>query len=245
MECCFDVQNFSEKPYLLVVQYGDRAPNIDDMGSLGIVDFRYELPASDLRSERSANFELGYKFSTIKLKGDVAIYYMQLNDLITRMKIEGKIINGYQVYRKQNNQDAFIRGLEAELVWKIKRYIDIGGNITYTYGKNKTTSEPLRRIPPLHGRVMSSFRKNCWDATVEIIFAAKQDRLAQGDKDDNRIQAGGTTGWKVLNLYAGRKSGFFNFNIGLQNIFNQDYRTHGSGINGVGRSTWISTSFSF
>jgi hypothetical protein len=33
----------------------------------------------------------------------------------------------------------------------------------------------------------------------------------------------------VLNVYAG-----------LQNILNEDYRTPGSGINGVGRSAWLS-----
>jgi len=37
------------------------APNIDDMGMLGIVDFRYELSACDLKPETSYNFEAGYK----------------------------------------------------------------------------------------------------------------------------------------------------------------------------------------
>lgn len=40
---------------------GYRAPNIDDLGSLGIVDFRYELPSYDLKPEKSYNTELGYK----------------------------------------------------------------------------------------------------------------------------------------------------------------------------------------
>ena len=36
-----------------------RAPNIDDMGTLGIVDFRYEIPSDNLKPEKSKQFELG------------------------------------------------------------------------------------------------------------------------------------------------------------------------------------------
>lgn len=38
---------------------GFRAPNIDDMGTLGIVDFRYEVPAYSLKPEYADNFEMG------------------------------------------------------------------------------------------------------------------------------------------------------------------------------------------
>ena len=40
---------------------GYRAPNVDDMGTLGIVDFRYEVPTADLKPEKSQHTELGYK----------------------------------------------------------------------------------------------------------------------------------------------------------------------------------------
>ena len=71
------------------------------------------------------------------------------------------------------------------------------------------------------------------------MFASKQTRLAQGDKEDNRIGINGTAGWEVFNFYGGYQLPAFQFNMGLQNIFNKDYRTHGSGINGVGRSVWV------
>ncbi|MCE2656507.1 MAG: TonB-dependent receptor, partial [Sediminibacterium sp.] len=46
---------------------GYRAPNIDDLGSLGIVDFRYEIPSYDLKPEKSLNTEIGYKFRSNKI----------------------------------------------------------------------------------------------------------------------------------------------------------------------------------
>lgn len=34
------------------------------MGTLGIVDFRYEIPAYDLKPEFADNFEFGYKYQS-------------------------------------------------------------------------------------------------------------------------------------------------------------------------------------
>ncbi len=73
----------------------------------------------------------------------------------------------------------------------------------------------------------------------------RKGRVAEGDKEDKRMRAGWTPGWKVVNIYAGNQWRCFNFNLGLQNIFNVDYRTHGSGINGVSRSVWVSAAYSF
>lgn len=78
---------------------------------------------------------------------------------------------------------------------------------------------------------------------AEVSWADDQTRLAKGDKEDNRIPIGGTPGYKVLNLYSGYNLKPFQFRLGIQNLFNQNYRTHGSGINSVGRSFWVSAQF--
>ncbi len=230
------------KNHYLYANYstGYRAPNIDDMGTLGIVDFRYEVPADNLSPEKSVNMELGYKFRTKKLQGDFSLYYMQLKDLIARLKSETEIINGYAVYRKENMERATIKGVEASLAWLPVRQLNFNANIAYNYGQNLTKDEALRRIPPLHGKLSAAYKNKQLFYSAEWLYAAKQTRLAQGDKDDNRIPVGGTPGWDVLNIYAGYQFKQLQINTGLENIFNVDYRTHGSGINGVGRSVWVS-----
>jgi outer membrane receptor protein involved in Fe transport len=219
---------------------GYRAPNVDDMGTLGIVDFRYEVPTSNLEPEKSQHTEVGYKVRSKRWSGAIAAYYMHLDDLITRTKIEGTVINGYPVYQKENIESAIIKGIEAELNWNAIRFLDVYGNIAYAYGHSLSKNEPLRRIPPLNGRFMSSYKRNKWHAAAEMQFASFQKRLAQGDKDDNRIAKGGTPGWEVFNLYCGYSFSILQLNAGVQNIFNEDYRVHGSGINSVGRSAWLS-----
>ncbi len=79
----------------------------------------------------------------------------------------------------------------------------------------------------------------------EFAWASGQSRLAQGDRDDNRIPKGGTPGWRVWNTFAGYQYRKLQFRLSLQNIFNEDYRTHGSGINGVGRSVLSELRLSF
>ena len=80
---------------------GYRAPNIDDLGSLGIVDFRYEIPSYDLRPEKSLNTEIGYKYRSNKIDFSIAVFKMKLKDIIARLLVDGKVINGYNVYNKK------------------------------------------------------------------------------------------------------------------------------------------------
>ncbi|MBC7873883.1 MAG: TonB-dependent receptor [Ferruginibacter sp.] len=222
-----------------------RAPNIDDLGTLGIVDFRYEVPTANLIPEKSQHAELGYKFQTKRVNGTLAAYYMRLDNLITRVKVEGQVISGYPVYKKENTESAYIKGIEAEVNALVMNGWNLAAGIAYSYGENLSKGEPLRRIPPLNGRVMSSWRNKKWFTAAELQFASRQARLAQGDKDDNRIPAGGTPGWEVVNFYCGYRMEKIQLNAGLLNICNEDYRTHGSGINGTGRSIFLTFTLNF
>lgn len=223
---------------------GYRAPNIDDMGTLGIVDFRYELPAYTLKPEKSYNSEMGYKYFSEHISFGTAIYQNKLSDLITRVQT-GQIIDGYKVYMKENTEDAVIRGVEgfAEFQVSQKWFFDLFAS--FNHGRNISRGEPLRRVPPFNGNVSMRYKLNKFYMKGELGWADKQDRLAQGDRDDNRIPSGGTPGWKVLNFYSGYSLKNLQLRLSAQNLFNVDYRTHGSGINSVGRSLWTSLTFDF
>jgi hemoglobin/transferrin/lactoferrin receptor protein len=230
----------------LTFNSGFRTPNIDDMGTLGIVDFRYELPTASLKPESSNNFELGYKLKTSTFSSTLSLYHNQLRNLITRVKVEGEKISSYQVYRKENVESAYIQGFEWSAEYFINEKIKAYTDLTYTYGQNETKNEPVRRIPPLVGRVGLHYQfDKAFFVKLEDIFAGKQDRLAQGDKDDNRIPKGGTNGWNVVNIYAGYEYKNFSLVGSFQNLFDIDYRTHGSGINGVGRSLITTLAYKF
>jgi outer membrane receptor protein involved in Fe transport len=224
---------------------GFRAPNMDDLGSLGIVDFRYELPAFDLKPEYSQNYELGIKISKAKFFQELTLFQTELENLITRIKTS-KVIQSYPVYEKRNVDKAFLRGGEWSGRYELSNSISAKANISYVYGQSVTLNEPMRRIPPLHGGFSLNYARKNLFLNSELLFAAAQDRLSAGDKADNRMNPLGTPGWAIINLQANYLfNSHFSISLQAQNIGDVDYRMHGSGINGVGRSLWGQIHFKF
>jgi outer membrane receptor protein involved in Fe transport len=219
---------------------GYRAPNIDDLGSLGIIDFRYEIPNYDLKPEQSNNFEIGYKYNSKKVNFSISAFQMNLKDIIARVLVEGQIINGYKVYNKENIETSYIKGAELTYAIKIDQNFDLQINTTYTYGQNVTKNEPMRRIPPIFGQNRLAWHKKNIFLSITHQFAGKQNRLAQGDIDDNRIGKLGTPHWNLINFDAGIKLKHLHLNTSLINILNEKYKTHGSGVYGMGRAVSVS-----
>jgi outer membrane receptor protein involved in Fe transport len=211
---------------------------MDDLGSLGIVDFRYELPAFDLKPEYSQNYEIGIKISKATIFQELTLFQTELENLITRIKT-ANVIQNYPVYEKRNVDKAYLRGAEWTARFNLSNSITTKANISYVYGQSVTLNEPMRRIPPLHGGFNISYARKKLFLNSELLFAATQDRLSAGDKADNRMNPLGTPGWAIVNVQANY---LFNSHLSIslqaQNLGNVDYRMHGSGINGVGRSLW-------
>ncbi len=220
-------------------------PTLRLVGSVGSA-FR-ELPNASLRPERSLNTEVGLKLRTNRLSATVLAYHNRLTDFINRVRSGTDSLQGYPVYRKENSAESFIRGLEADVEYEfLPSWLAYAG-LTYTYGQNITANEPFRRIPPLSGRVGLTCQPAAkrWWARAEWLGAGAQTRLAAADVADNRIAKGGTPGWQVINLNGGYRWRNLTLSAELQNLTNEAYRTHGSGVDGVGRSAWLSVLASF
>jgi hemoglobin/transferrin/lactoferrin receptor protein len=231
------------------IQNAFRAPNINDVSSFGIADFRYEVPNFNLAPEKSLNKELGIRTDQKVFSGAVYLYHNALKDLMVNVRstYQGQdSIDGVQVYTRENAGKAYIRGVEGDIQIRPHRYISIHSFLIYTYGQNVTSDEPLRRIPPLNGLVGAHLHviRNL-DIMAEWQYASRQDRLSSGDIDDSRIPEGGTPGWNVINLRFSYELAGFRINTGLLNLSNEAYRTHGSGFENMGRSFYVSLLYSF
>ena len=231
------------------VNSGFRAPNVSDIGSLGPFDFGVEVPSPDLEPERSLTFELGHKARMGPVASALAVFVTNLSDIIERVPssyLGSPTLDGDRVYRKENVGAARLRGVEAEVEAALPGRAVLAAAVVYAHGQNLDADEPMRRIPPLHGRVALRFAPaRPAFAEVEWLWAAKQDRLASGDLADHRITTGGTPGWSVLNLRGSWDAGPLRLRVGVENLFDEAYRTHGSGIDGVGRAAWASVEAGF
>ena len=116
--------------------------------------------------------------------------------------------------------------------------------LNYTWGEQRidgSPTEPADRIPPLTGRLEISydpggrFTVDAW-----LRFAGEQDRLSARDGRDVRIDPAGTGGWGIVGV-----RGSWNyrdawlFTLGVDNILDKRYRTHGSGLDAPGRNAYI------
>ncbi|MEY4930771.1 MAG: hypothetical protein RI909_1495, partial [Bacteroidota bacterium] len=191
---------------------GFRAPNVDDMSKFGAVEATvFEIPSANLSPEKSFTLETGLKFNGQKYSGAITAYQAQLSDLIDRVKstYQGSTTyEGKNVYQKQNVGEATVKGFEAEGEVSILSAMSMYGSLTYTHGDNKTKQEPMRRIPPLFGRVGVHYRNRMgWWLKAEVAMAGEQNRLAAGDKSDvrisSRLEDGVMPGWTCLHVYAG------------------------------------------
>lgn len=223
-----------------------RAPNIDDMGTLGIVDFRYEVPNARLKPEKALNLEAGWKSRSSTFSSQLVFFRSHLHDLINRIRPGSDSLQGYPVYLKENTAKAYLQGFEAEAEGQLQANLAAYGSLVYVYGQNSSAGEPMRRIPPLHGRLGMRYQvpAGLW-IRPESLFAGRQDRLAQGDIDDNRIADTGTPGWVLFNLHAGYSWTWLQLSGEFHNIGNKAYRTHGSGLEGYGRSAWLAMHLRF
>lgn len=222
---------------------GFRAPNVNDVSSFGVADYRYEVPNYKLSSEKSFQYQGGIRVHSEKIKVESFIYQNKLSDLIGNVasSYNGQdSLDGLRVYKKENINRARIHGLEFEVNYTPIRWFNAFANTTYTVGNNLTRHEPLSRIPPWFTRIGSDVRIKSFTWRTEFLAATKQDRLSSGDKTDSRIATGGTPGWGLLNTRLQFAYRYVTVNTGVQNVFDKDYRIHGSGIDGIGRSFWIS-----
>ncbi|NQU51884.1 MAG: TonB-dependent receptor [Bacteroidetes bacterium] len=232
--------------FILSANTAFRTPNINDISTFGLFDYGIEIPSENLSPEKTLSFEAGYKKLTDRFTLSMFAFNTRLKDQIVRVKSEynGDVFyEGEPVYTKQNLAKSNIFGIEAESGIKLNSQFSLINSITWLQGKNLKNDEPMRRIPPLNGKLALRYSKSRLFGETEFLFATKQDRLSNGDIDDHRIPQGGTPGWDIINFKLGYAWNKISLHSGIQNIFNQAYRLHGSGVDGFGRSAWVSLQF--
>lgn len=226
--------------------YGFRAPNVFDLGTLGErPGNRFNIPNSNLNSEHITQFDIGIRHRAEYWDFDIVLFALHYNDRIVSVLTGDITVDGRDVTQSQNVSSADIHGLEASAQWVLSADLSADLVVNYVRGDQADVggdTVPADRIPPLNGRLALRYE---WTDELGIepylLFAATQDRLSPRDSRDVRIDPNGTSGWMTANVSADWRVGDLALvTLGLENLMDRRYRVHGSGIDAVGRSLFLS-----
>jgi hemoglobin/transferrin/lactoferrin receptor protein len=228
------------------ISEGFRAPNLDDLmaNNPNVLQEGQSLPSLGLVPERSINYEVGVKSNFDRLRTQTFVYWIDLQDNMVSITAAPNTF-------ATANQDSFVQGVEFDGEYLLRHGWSLYGNFWYAYGINLVTDSPLSRIPPTQGILGLRWR----DPELRGYFAIytwlvrRQDRLEQvRDITDERIPPGGTPGYATLNLRMGRTFGRrdqHRVGVSLENITDQAYLVHGSGVFGTGLTARFGYSWAY
>ncbi len=229
---------------------GFRSPNIFDLGTLGArPGNRFNVANTALGPETVLTGELGVRMNSAEHTLALVVWGSDYDDKIISVFTGDVDSSGRDIVQSQNASTVKLHGLEISGKWQPGDHWE--NNLTINFIRGDTTTdtgieEPADRIPPLNGRLSTRYELERWTWGGEIFFAAEQDRLNSRDVRDPRINPLGTPGWGSVNLLMTfAASEHWTFNARLENLFDQDYRRHGSGINSPGQHLKLSVQGEF
>jgi iron complex outermembrane receptor protein/hemoglobin/transferrin/lactoferrin receptor protein len=253
-----------ELQLLANVDQGFRAPNLDDLTSRQQAGPGFQFENAALAPERSTTFEIGARARAEWMRVEAWAYAMMIEGAIIRSLREARdcppatpaCVGSWSRFQLINVRDpSWVLGGEVAL--RVDSPIGLGGTATLAaaWGEGPNPAErpsdpllpytarvPLSRIPPVNGTIELRYANSETRLVVgaAMRWAAAQDRLAPADTGDARIPVGGTPAYATFDLRAGwRFERYVQVNAVFENLFDQVYRVHGSGINGPGRGVIV------
>jgi hemoglobin/transferrin/lactoferrin receptor protein len=248
------------KPWLNLyagVSQGFRAPNLSDLTRFDSARTdEIETPSPGLDPEKYLAYEIGVKVHHKRVQGEVAYFYTDIDDMIDRF-LTGNVIDEDNEVRKANVGDGFVQGVDFRFLCPLADEWALHGALSWTEGEIDTfpasdpviERKPMSRVPPLSGTVgilWEDLSEKYW-AEALVMLAAEQDRLSPRDASDTqRIPPGGTPGYVVFTIRGGvRVTRGLLLSAMIENVTNEDYRIHGSGINAPGTNAVLAVDWTF
>lgn len=222
-----------------------RSPSLEeryqyiDLGSL------IRVGDPNLKPEQGYCFDLGYRFFNDNLNFSSSIFLNSFTDLVAE---EPGIYDGRNALIKVNIGKATLFGFEYSLNYNFSNNINFYNTISYVRGINQNDDSSLPQIPPLNGIFGIKFIPgNLFSCDLSAYIFDAQNKVAKDEKT--------TTGYAYFNFSINISNIKFkmlqaNINIGVENLFNKEYRNHLSTNRGLiiwepGRNLFIRTNIAF
>lgn len=232
---------------IAAMHHAFRAPNLDDYSHVGSEGEGFDVVSPNLSPEQATSFEAGVKW-TRKWVTFSAFGHMTLLQSFIVRDFAGYDVEGEPATVRRNMGRGFVAGLEADLRIRLPRNFRLAAWLSYTHGDIRMPMvdpawQPMRRMSPLQGFAAAGYRHRLYWAQVELRWSARQDRLSPGDLRDGRIcpdgpdSCEGTPGFAIMSVAAGVRIGpHMDVTLRVENLSNEPYKYHGSGVYSPGLS---------
>ena len=239
------------------VSQGFRAPNLSDLTRLDMARTKeIETASPDLDPENYVAYEVGLKSRAGGLVSQLSYYYTAIDSMIVRTPT-GNEIDGNIEVTKKNSGDGYVQGVELSetyfftpewSAWTTASWMD-GKVDTYPTSDAEKERDYISRLMPPTAQIGARWQMESGKYWAEALsdMAAKADKLSADDqRDTQRIPPGGTPGYAVFHVRTGTQlTKNVALSLALENIFDKDYRIHGSGVNEPGRNLVLTASCVF
>lgn len=237
---------------------GFRAPNLSDLTRFDIAQTgELETPQPNLKPEHFLTLESGVKVQHERFTAQASYFHTLVSDLIVRTPT-GAIIGGLAEVTKLNSGSGHIHGLEFDGSVRLNPLWTLRANATWMEGwldvfpasvGAAKRREPASRLMPATTQLALKYLAPAqrWWAEAGATVAAQQNRLSSSDvRDTQRIPPGGTPGFAVYHFRAGWQAAKgFSLTGAIENLTDEDYRVHGSGLNEAGRNFILAADWRF
>lgn len=243
-----------------------RSPNVDDIGKVfdsepGAVT----VPNRDLKPEYAYTADIGiHKTIANGIKLNCSAYYTLLTDALVRrdFNLNGKDSILYDGERSkvqaiQNAAEANVYGLQVSIVFEMSENLSLNSAFNWQKGEEEMDNgarSPSRHAAPYFGNIRLNYHKTRFSTQLYLLYQGekKHSNLSLDEVGKQEIYAldeNGNTyapGWHTLNLKAQYYlSNNFTVSGGVENIFDERYRSYSSGISGAGRNILLSIQVDF
>lgn len=239
---------------------GFRVPNVDDLAKIfETTPGAVIVPNEEIKPEKTVTGEIGItKIYNGKTSWENTMFYTSFYDVIVADKFnyQGRdsiVYDGVlsQVLANQNRDRAYIYGFTSAYRTKLLEDFTLSLQATYTYGRVKTDSSdvPLDHIPPFYARLGMTYSHKKFSADFFINYNGwkkLKDYSASGEDNLQYATPEGMPAWITLNMRATYQlHKLISLQMGVDNIFDTQYRVFASGINGPGRNIFGTLRFTF
>ena len=234
--------------FLVSTGYGERAPSVSESYGFYLYNsfdnFDY-IGNPYLKNEKSIEFNASINYSIKKFKIGADASYFHINDYIIG-EIDPNLIpmtigaDGVKIYTSLDYASIFNSNLSAS--YDFFNSLNLYGSVAYNIGQDNDGGN-LPLIGPLNYRLILHYKKNFFDAEINMNGAAEQSNYSSyyGENETDAYTVFNINA--SYNFYFGRNTLFLK--AGVENIFDIYYSTYAdwNNIPRLGRNVFINLSY--